>query len=297
MKTAILNFLRNGVYTGTKYTADDFIEKLFFLKNLIKVQSAVPMGVISNDNPFWFPPNKKNRDELIQAVENIKKFSVNDTSFFGVINRFENGDCFGIRKPVPRSRVEMLDEQQFTKACAFYGLKDSKIEEFRQHGYFKLIYCYEGYLPYQDFESWTILEEILEIRINFVEYRYLDSLIYTFPKDLDTFYMTPEYCNTVLDLKAALSAERGKRLMKGDSLVTDIINYHIAGKLDKAYGCWCKLHALFTHCEGDSEQEIQYCQKKLQERLAKVPNQVVYDVTDYGIRNSAYWRSYIYEKS
>lgn len=288
MKKAISNFLSNGVYAGTKYTADDFIKKLFFLKYLVDVRSGIQMGVLSNDNPFWLHTNKKNRDELIQAVENIQKFSVNDTAFFGIMNRFENGDCFGIRKPVPRSRVERLDEQQFTKACAFYGLKDSKIEEFRQHGYFKLIYCFEEYLPYQEFKSWTALEEILETRINFVEYRYLDSLIYTFPKDLDILYMTPEYCNTVLDLKAALSAERGLRLFKGDVLVRDIINYHVAGRLDEAYGCWLKLHALFTHCEGDTEEQIKDCQQMLQKRLAKIPSQVVYDVTDYGKRNPGY---------
>lgn len=294
MKKAMLKFLSNGVYNGTKYTADDFIEKLFFLKMLIKEQSGVPMGILSNDNPFWFLQNESNRYELVQAIENVRRFSVNDTAFFGIINRFENGDCFGIRKPVPRSRVERLDEQQFTKACAFYGLKDSKIEEFRQHGYFKLIYCFEEYLPYQEFESWTILEEILETRINFVEYRFLDSLIYTFPKDLDMLYMTPEYCNTVLDLKAALSAERGLRLKKGNDLVNDIIQYHLVGSIDKAYECWLRLHALFTHCEGDSEQDIQYCQKNLQERLAQLSDEVVYDVTDYGKRNPGYKAKRVY---
>ena len=293
MKKTIADFLSNGCYKGNKYNANDFIQKLFFLKYLIS-DTAVLKSVYCNDNPFWLPQNTTFREELIQAVQNIKRFSVNDTAFFEIIDRFENGDAYGIRKPVPRASVEPFDEIAFERACAWYNISQRyKKDKLEKHGYYKLIFCYEEGYDYQDFESWTAMEEILETRINFAEYRYLDSLIYTLPRDLDVLYMSPEYCNKMLELKKALSAMRAKRPTVANKLVSDIRRFHQSGETDKAYSCYRALFDLFARCEGDSEEQVRKSLESMHKYLEKIPNKVIYDVTEYGKVNAVNRRSYV----
>lgn len=294
MKKIIVDFLSNGSYKGSKYSANDFIQKLFFLKYLISDTLSIPKGVFWNNNPFWYPLNTAFREELIQDVQNIKRFSINDTAFFGIIDRFENGDAYGIRKPVPRASIEPFDEIAFEKACTWYNIyEESEKKKLKKHGYYKLVYCYEEGCDYQDFESWTAIEEILETRINYAEYRYLDSLIYTLPRDLDVLYMTPEYCNKVLELKKALAAERAKRPTIANKLISDIKNFHQNGEMDKAYNCYCMFFDLFARCEGDSEEQVRRGLKSMHKYLEKIPNDVIYDITEYGKTNTVNRRSYI----
>lgn len=95
MKKAIIRLLENGYYDGKKYTVDDFIKKFYPLRHIIK---AGELTVINKPNHFWNFGNNRNRRELIADLSQVHYFNVKDTAYFHIINRFENGDGYGIER-------------------------------------------------------------------------------------------------------------------------------------------------------------------------------------------------------
>lgn len=98
MKNAIYNLLKNGYYNGRKYTIDDMCKKLYFLKYIARADEV--LQVRTKSNTFWEHTNNDKRIELLHDLYGVHKFSVTDIGYFRIINRFENGDGYGITKEV-----------------------------------------------------------------------------------------------------------------------------------------------------------------------------------------------------
>lgn len=93
MKRIISTILRNG-FTKSKKDLKVFVNYLYPLQYILKKND---LGwVICNDNPFWRAENNKNRTELYHDVYAIQRAKITDASYFHIINRFENGDRYGI---------------------------------------------------------------------------------------------------------------------------------------------------------------------------------------------------------
>ena len=96
MKNAIYNLLKNGYYNGKKYKIDDMCKKLYFLKYIAKNGEVLQVDI--NHNPFWDYTNNHNRWELLRDLTKVRRFKISDSGYFHIINRFENGDSYGILK-------------------------------------------------------------------------------------------------------------------------------------------------------------------------------------------------------
>ena len=93
MKNLIQTILRTGL-TKSKKPLEDYIKYLYPLKHILTVNQ---FGlVVCNDNGFWKPENNQNRTELLHDIYGINKKNIKDHSYFRIINRFENGDKYGI---------------------------------------------------------------------------------------------------------------------------------------------------------------------------------------------------------
>lgn len=93
MKKIIATILKTG-YTKSRKPLTEFIHYLYPLKHILKVNE---LGwVTCNDNSFWKPENNQNRTELLHDICSIQKRNIKDSSYFHIINRFENGDKYGI---------------------------------------------------------------------------------------------------------------------------------------------------------------------------------------------------------
>ena len=93
MKGLISTILRTG-FTKSQKPLADYIKYLYPLKYILRVNEVG--WVASNDNSFWKFENNQNRVALFQDIGNIQKKSVTDDAYFRIINRFENGDRYGI---------------------------------------------------------------------------------------------------------------------------------------------------------------------------------------------------------
>lgn len=93
MKQLILSVLKNG-YTTSKKALKDFTNYLYPLKHILQVNCAG--WVACNDNDFWKIENQQNRLDLMGDIMAIHKASVTDHAYFHILNRFENGDKYGI---------------------------------------------------------------------------------------------------------------------------------------------------------------------------------------------------------
>ncbi|OLA94862.1 MAG: hypothetical protein BHW64_01825 [Candidatus Melainabacteria bacterium LEY3_CP_29_8] len=93
MKKIISNLLSSG-FTKSKKPMEEFTKYLFILKYILKVNE---LGWITcNDNAFWKAENNQNRIDLMHDVLAIHKKDIRDTSYFHIMNRFANGDKYGI---------------------------------------------------------------------------------------------------------------------------------------------------------------------------------------------------------
>ena len=93
MKNLIGTILRTGL-TKSKKPLEDYVKYLYPLKHILTVNQ---LGwVVCNGNGFWKPGNNQNRTELFNDVYGIHKKSITDNNYFHIINRFENGDRYGI---------------------------------------------------------------------------------------------------------------------------------------------------------------------------------------------------------
>lgn len=94
MKQVIMTLLSRGYTTTKKYTADDLIKAFYPLKYLIRQEGEL---IRCNDNKFWNPKNNDNRIQLVHKL-NCSRLHDMSTDYFLIINRFENGDAYGIEK-------------------------------------------------------------------------------------------------------------------------------------------------------------------------------------------------------
>lgn len=93
MKNIILKVLRTG-YTVSKKPLEEYIKYLYILKYIFREDSVG--SACCNKNSFWDYKNIKNRTELISDIANIDRRSMADDYYYHIINRFENGDKYGI---------------------------------------------------------------------------------------------------------------------------------------------------------------------------------------------------------
>lgn len=93
MKSLILTVLEIRT-TKSKKPIEDYISYLYPLRNILKVDEFG--RVTHNNNAFWKSENRNNRADLICDIYNIRKRSIRDSSYYHILNRFENGDRYGI---------------------------------------------------------------------------------------------------------------------------------------------------------------------------------------------------------
>ena len=93
MKNLINTILRTG-FTRSQKPLEDYIKYLYPLKYILRVGEAG--FVCCNHNPFWRFENKQNQMELYHDIRGVHRRSMTDDAYFRIINRFENGDKYGI---------------------------------------------------------------------------------------------------------------------------------------------------------------------------------------------------------
>ncbi len=95
MRRAVVKLLKTG-QTSSRKPISEFIRFWYPLRGVIMVNQKGK--IVANDSSFWSKENEQNRNELIGDVLNMKKRSMTDRSFFHMVNRYENGDAYGIAK-------------------------------------------------------------------------------------------------------------------------------------------------------------------------------------------------------
>lgn len=94
MKSRIRTILRKG-FSKSKKPLEDYVEYLYPLKHILTVNEVG--WVTHNNNLFWETENIRNRTALFNDIGSIQKKSISDAAYFRIINRFENGDKYGIK--------------------------------------------------------------------------------------------------------------------------------------------------------------------------------------------------------
>ena len=94
MKNVLLTLLRTGVSRTTKFKVEDFSKYLPGVTNLLFEQRE--WGVTAKSNDFWKHENNERRAELRRDLQAVRKASVQDGSYFHILNRLANGDRYGI---------------------------------------------------------------------------------------------------------------------------------------------------------------------------------------------------------
>jgi len=91
MKNLIIGLLARG-YVKTKHTLDEFNGKYYFIGRIAEFDEIT--GTIRcNANKFWNCENKDNRNQL---MDDIKKSGRGFRGNFGIFNRYEKGDKYGM---------------------------------------------------------------------------------------------------------------------------------------------------------------------------------------------------------
>lgn len=94
MKSVLLTLLCTGVSHTTKFKVEDFSKYLPGVTNLLFEQRQ--WGISAKSNDFWKHDNAQRRKELRQDIENVRRASARDSSYFHILNRLANGDRYGI---------------------------------------------------------------------------------------------------------------------------------------------------------------------------------------------------------
>lgn len=95
MKNTISTVLKTGI-TKSKKPLEQYVKYLYPLKFILNTNE---MGdVVGNDNKFWKPENIQNRMEFCKDVLRIGRKTMQDDGYFRILNRFENGDGYGIER-------------------------------------------------------------------------------------------------------------------------------------------------------------------------------------------------------
>lgn len=284
MKNAIINFLKNGCYQGTKYTAEDFIAKLEFLAFIIKRkdEGAPDGGVWANDNWFWCYANYQNRVDLLYEVGLIKSFNKRDPQYNLLMDRYEHRDCYGIMFPVARSSIETVDFESINKTIGYYvskGVPPSdrmliKAEKDFSLQY-KLVYCGKKEYPLSDVFDWDMCEKVLSSKLNYREYKVVCDTLYSSPEDLKDVYMSSEYIEVVSGMQRALARYVLDLKKESELRVNDILYCYYAGNVQRSSDLLEELKSYYEHREGASKTEKEEQNKRLDSYTAQIPVDVV----------------------
>lgn len=100
MKKIVAGILRRGFTTSKKVSAKGCRNYLYPLQYILEdTEPGLGMTVRCNSNPFWDPQNNKRIHELMYDILGIHRHNIMDTCYFNILNRFENGDRYGIVVP------------------------------------------------------------------------------------------------------------------------------------------------------------------------------------------------------
>ena len=92
-KQNIIKLLGEGCAVEGRLLSD-YTRYLYPLKYILTVNK---LGwVTCNRNRFWTFENFANRMALLNDIASISKAKATDTHYFHILNRFENGDGYGI---------------------------------------------------------------------------------------------------------------------------------------------------------------------------------------------------------
>lgn len=94
MKSVLLTLLRTGVSHTTKFKVEDFSKYLPLVTNLLFEQRE--WGISAKSNDFWKHGNSQRQAELRHDIGAVRRASVQDVSYFHILNRLANGDRYGI---------------------------------------------------------------------------------------------------------------------------------------------------------------------------------------------------------
>jgi len=274
MKKTLINFLKNGLYEGSRFTGEDMIKKLPVLEHLIKPQPAVQIGVYSNDNIFWKYENEAKRLCLINWLENVWRFDAKDPWFSAIMTRYETGDAFGVLKPVFRAQKENISDETLEEVYNHFtsqGVKLPSYWRFREGLTYKVVYCGQNGFRFMDAVNWYWCEMLLSEPINFIEYKVVDACVYDSPENLVKIYLNDEYNQILGEMKTALQDYRAELPQKLDSMpkliLDDLDDYCEEGFLEK-------LNFVFQACEppeGASETDKTWCKRRVDLILQDLP--------------------------
>ena len=96
MKQTIIRLLKNGYSVSQKYTADNLIKAFYPLQYIIQQDGKM---IRTKSNKFWDYNNIDKRAALIQDLSFARLHNMKGR-YFNILNRFENGDGYGIEKLV-----------------------------------------------------------------------------------------------------------------------------------------------------------------------------------------------------
>ena len=96
MKRTIIRFLTNGYTATRKYTLDELSRAFYPLKHIAQKRPDGNIWLTSNN--FWQDSNNANRIELIADLSACRLGDIKDGGYFHILNRFENGDGYGIAR-------------------------------------------------------------------------------------------------------------------------------------------------------------------------------------------------------
>lgn len=94
MKNIIIKILTTGFSTTRKYKLQDLCKWLYPLQYILRDGNG--LSICCNENKFWSSENNGNRSELLLDICGIRRRNMTDDAYFRIINRFENGDKYGI---------------------------------------------------------------------------------------------------------------------------------------------------------------------------------------------------------
>ena len=94
MKNIILTLLKKGYTNSKKYSVEDLNHYLFNLSGLFVNDGNI---IKASNNAFWDYKNIKNRKELLRDIKGISRRNIKDLAYFRILNRFANGDKYGVQ--------------------------------------------------------------------------------------------------------------------------------------------------------------------------------------------------------
>lgn len=95
-KKIVDTLLRTGYSKTAKYSTHDLEKYLYILRGLF--EDTGYGHIKSKENKFWDASNHQNRLNLIHDMRSCQK-DIRKGSLFTILNRFENGDKYGIDQP------------------------------------------------------------------------------------------------------------------------------------------------------------------------------------------------------